>query len=486
MEQSAHGGADAGLADVETHSIDFVPLSERHGRVRDQFTFWFAATMNVVNCVIGGVVIFLGLSFFWACVAIVLGSLVGVVLVGFHALQGPRLGVPQMVQSRGQFGFYGAVIIFVAAIVLDFGFLAAQLVIQGEAMNLLITSVSIPVWIAIFTLPTIGLAIYGYNWIHTWQRIFTGILGVTFAVILIQALTYGGLPKASAGFHVPALAAFMGGMALFVMDVVSWAPYVSDYSRYLPPTVPARRTFWAVTLGIAIPTIFSGILGAYVTGLLPNDLTVAALQQVSGNWALIVISIGLIGANALTAYTGMLALASVVSCVKDIRNSLSMRVIGIVLLSLASLIAGIVGYKSFVSNLSNFLNVLLFVFIPWSAINLIDFYLVKHGNYDVPSFFTPRGKYGGWLWRGLIPYFLAVAIEVPFIDQTLYTGPLVQSLGGVDISWIVGGVSAVVLYVIAVKLPVGKKPLAQNEAPESGREGLASSTGEELTDRRLV
>jgi NCS1 family nucleobase:cation symporter-1 len=163
-----------------------------------------------------------------------------------------------------------------------------------------------------------------------------------------------------------------------------------------------------------------------------------------------------------------------------------MRVIGIILLSLASLIAGIVGYKSFVSNLSNFLNVLLFVFIPWSAINLIDFYLVKHGNYDVPSFFTPRGKYGGWLWRGLIPYFLAVAIEIPFIDQTLYTGPLVKSLGGVDISWIVGGVSAVVLYVIAVKLPVGKNSLGQNEPPVSGLEGLASSTGEELTDRRLV
>ena len=485
MEQSAVRGADAGFADVETHSIDFVPLSERHGRVRDQFTFWFAATMNVVNCVVGGVVIFLGLNFFWACIAIVAGSLVGVVLVGFHALQGPRLGVPQMIQSRGQFGFYGAAVIFMASIVLDFGFLAAQLVIQGEAMNLLISSVSIPIWIAIFTLPTIGLAIYGYDWIHTWQRVFTVILGITFAIIFIQALTYGGLPKASAGFHIPALAAFMAGMSLFVMDVVSWAPYVSDYSRYLPPTVPARRTFWAVTLGIAIPTIFSGILGAYVTGLFPNLLTVAALQQVAGDWALVVISVGLIGANALTAYTGMLALASVVSCVKDVRNSLSMRVVGIILLSLASLIAALVGYKSFVSNLSNFLNVLLFVFIPWSAINLVDFYFVKHGDYDVPSFFTPKGIYGGWLWRGLVPYFLAVALEVPFINQTLYTGPLVKSLGGVDISWIVGGVSAVVLYLIAVRLPVGGTTLNQSESSVA-LEGLGRPATEELSDHPVV
>jgi len=39
----------------------------------------------------------------------VLGIVIGLLLVGFHAIQGPRLDVPQMVQSRGQFGFYGAV-----------------------------------------------------------------------------------------------------------------------------------------------------------------------------------------------------------------------------------------------------------------------------------------------------------------------------------------------------------------------------------------
>ena len=70
---------------------------------------------------------------------------------------------------------------------------------------------------------------------------------------------------------------------------------------------------------------------------------------------------------------------------------------------------------------------LLYVFIPWSAINLTDYYLVKHGDYDVASFFTPKGRYGGYLWRGLIAYLLAVAVQVPFIDQAFYTGPLVNA-----------------------------------------------------------
>ena len=94
-----------------------------------------------------------------------------------------------------------------------------------------------------------------------------------------------------------------------------------------------------------------------------------------------------------------------------------------------------------------------YVFIPWSAINLTDYYLVKHGEYDVASFFTPRGRYGGFLWPGLIAYVLAVAAQVPFIDQPFYTGPLVKTLGGTDISWIVGGLAGFVFYLIAIQRP---------------------------------
>ena len=60
-------------------------------------------------------------------------------------------------------------------------------------------------------------------------------------------------------------------------------------------------------------------------------------------------------------------------------------------------------------------------------------------------------------WRGLIPYALAIGCEIPFIDHTFYTGPLVKPLGGVDISWVVGGVAGFVLYMIAMSIPIGGK-----------------------------
>ena len=442
------------LAQIESRSIDHIPPEERHGRIRDQFTLWFGLNANIFPVVLGGVVVFMGLDFLWACIAIALGVIIGLVLVGFHAIQGPKLGVPQMIQSRGQFGFYGAVLVFAASIVLDVGFLAAQLVIQADAMNLLVSSVSIPGWIAILTVPVVVLTIYGYDWIHLFQRWMTVILGVTFVIVFIQAILRGGLTGAAASTHAPSFAMFMGATGIFVIAIVSWAPYVSDYSRYLPETISKTKTFWAVVLGCGVPQIFCAILGAYITGLLPHaSSTVAAVGDIAGRWALPVMAVSLIGSDVANAYTGMLAVASIVSCVKNVQRSVWVRVIGSLVVIAAGTGCALLGYKQFVNNLSNFLNVLLYVFIPWSAINLTDYYLVKHGNYDVASFFTPHGRYGGFLWRGLIAYVLAAAIQVPFIDQTFYTGPLVKVLGGTDISWVVGGVAGVVFYLIALRIP---------------------------------
>jgi nucleobase:cation symporter-1, NCS1 family len=458
-DQPKHQGASVSL--FEVRSIDQVPAAERHGRIRDQFTLWFALNANIFNVVLGGIVISMGLNFVWGCVAIVLGTLVGLFLVGFHAIQGPALGVPQMIQSRGQFGFYGAVIVFALSIVLDVGFLAAQLVIQADALNLLVGSISLPGWIVILAVPVALLTLCGYDWIHRWQRWMTLVLAITFVVVFIRALEQGGLTGPAATNAAPSFALFMGATGLFVIAMASWAPYVSDYSRYLPETVNKAKTFWAVVLGCAIPAVFCGILGAYIFALRPGaPSTVAAVRDVAGQWVLPVMAASLIGSDVANAYTGMLALASIISCFKDVRHSISMRVIGSLLVIVADTVCALAGYRHFIDNLTNFLDVLLYVFIPWTAINLTDYYLVRRGEYDVRSFFTPSGAYGGVLWRGLIAYILAVAVQVPFIDQTFFTGPLVEPLGGIDISWVVGGVAGVVFYLIALRIPLpgGRSP----------------------------
>src|ERR1700729_2798193 len=120
---------------VETHHIDHIPAAARHGRKWQQLFFWAGANFNVFNLVLGGVVVVIGLTFWWAIIAIVVGALIGGLLIALHATQGPRLGVPQTIQSRGQFGFYGAAFMFPAVLLLNVGFIAAQFVIQAQSLQ---------------------------------------------------------------------------------------------------------------------------------------------------------------------------------------------------------------------------------------------------------------------------------------------------------------------------------------------------------------
>ena len=95
----------------------------------------------------------------------------------------------------------------------------------------------------------------------------------------------------------------------------------------------------------------------------------------------------------------------------------------------------------------------------------MDYYLVKRGRYDVQSFFTPDGIYGRIQWWACICYVITLAVQVPFLDQLFYAGPLVSSLGGADISWIVGVGVASLLY------RAGRSASPGPARPADGRSG---------------
>ena len=43
-------------------------------------------------------------------------------------------------------------------------------------------------------------------------------------------------------------------------------------------------------------------------------------------------------------------------------------------------------------------------------------------------------------------YLIGIMVQLPFLATSFYTGPLVEPLGGVDISWIVGLLVPALLY----------------------------------------
>jgi NCS1 family nucleobase:cation symporter-1 len=446
---------------VEQHHVAVIPESDRHGRPRDQFTLWFAANANVVNFTLGVLAIEFGLNLFWALVGIVVGNVLGMLLTALHAWQGPRLGVPQMIQSRGQFGFHGASFILIVSIVLDIGYLAASQVLQGSSLHLLASGLSVQVWIIIVTIPSLALAIFGYKWIHQAQKVMTAIFAVVIVIALIQAASYGhGVLKADRGFHLSSGPVLIAVIGLFFMNMLSWAIYVSDYSRYLPRDVSFGKTFWAIFGGnVASTTLFAG-LGAWIASLVPNGTSnpLGALATVSGLWIMFFMGISQIPGDTLNAYTGMLAFASLGtnnSKLMAAQNRQAVRLTGIVVIFVIGTILACLSSNHFYSSFENFIGVLLFFFVPWSAINLVDYYLVRRGRYDVASFFTPDGIYGGFQWWACLCYVITLAVQVPFLDQLFFVGSLVKPLGGADISWIVGFGVASLLYLAGAKRFVG-------------------------------
>jgi nucleobase:cation symporter-1, NCS1 family len=464
-DQVGGGPAEGLAAEIESHSIDIIPDSERGGKVSAQFTLWFATNANVFNFVLGGFAILFGLNVLWALIAMFLGTFLGLAFTSLHAVQGPRLGVPQMIQSRGQFGFYGAIFVFLASIVLDVGYLAAQQVVQAQSLNDLTGSVSIPVWIIIVTIPAVLLAVYGYAWIHRIQPALTVLFaGALLAAVILTAISGDSLAKGMGGAHLSSFPIFIAAVGLFFMNMLSWAVYVSDYSRYLPKNVSAPHTFWAVFGGNALGACLYGGLGIYITAVSPSANSVVSIGSIAGKWILPILALSLLGSDALNAYTGMLALESVRSTWQKVVASRAARVVGLLVIFIIATVLAETGYKTFLTSFENFIDVLLFFFVPWSVINLVDFYIVKKGRYDVKSFFTPSGLYGGWRWVALIPYVIALAAQVPFIDQTLYVGPMVKVLGGADISWLVGFVVAGAGYLVAIRVTGGQAQIAAPEA----------------------
>src|ERR1700751_4851991 len=96
-------------ARIEQHTIYQIPLDQRHGKPHQLFTLWFGANLNVLTVVTGALATTMfHQSFLSTVIAILIGNLIGTIFMALHAAQGPRLGVPQMIQSRGQFGARGA------------------------------------------------------------------------------------------------------------------------------------------------------------------------------------------------------------------------------------------------------------------------------------------------------------------------------------------------------------------------------------------
>jgi nucleobase:cation symporter-1, NCS1 family len=113
---------------------------------------------------------------------------------------------------------------------------------------------------------------------------------------------------------------------------------------------------------------------------------------------------------------------------------------------------GIVGQGSLITIMNDFMLLLQYIMVPWSAINLVDYYLLRHGNYSVKDIFDVNGQYGKFNWTCIGTYLVTIVAQIPFMHvDGVYEGPISKALGHVDIAWMVALILPAVIYYFAMK-----------------------------------
>lgn len=405
---------------------------------------WFGTNIAPLPLVTGAMGVQVFHQSFWSSVlAIVVGQLVGGVFMALHSAQGPQLGVPQMIQSRAQFGAIGALLIVVVAAAMYVGFFASNIVLAGKSLHGLAPAVPVDAGILLGALGSAVICWIGYRLIHTLNKVATWVLGIGIIAGLAVVVTRG-LPDdffTRGGFT---FAGWLATVSLSALWQLAFAPYVSDYSRYLPRTVRTASTFWATYWGSCLGSTLAFLAGTVIGLAAPGtDDTVAGFDSAAGSFGpviLVLFLFSVVNHNALNLYGAVLSLITIGQTFRtdwQPRQAARGAVSAVVLAASLLIAVGLAG--DFVSQFVNLVLVLLVVLVPWTAINLIDFYLVHRGSYALGDLFLPDGgRYGRFNPVALVSYAIGIAVQLPFVATSLYTGPLVEPLGGADLSWLVG------------------------------------------------
>jgi nucleobase:cation symporter-1, NCS1 family len=359
----------------------------------------------------------------------------------------------------------GSLLVVGIVIVMYVGFLASNLVMGGEAIASLAPGMSDTPGIVLVGILGVVAAIYGYDLIHAYTRVMAYASGVVLIMTFGWIIWVHGLPAdfmTRNAFNWPG---FLGAISTGALWQIAYAPYVSDYSRYMPRDTGARPAFWASYWGCTLGSLLPMILGAMVGLAAPKGNLVAGLAVLVHGIAplvLIVFSVGIAAANAMNLYCGAL---STLTFGQTLIPAWSPRrtartVVSLILFGFA-LAAALLGKASFLVNYEGFILLLLYVLVPWTAINLVDYYLLRHGEYDVASFFRQDGGiYGRINAAAVTCYALGILVQLPFVASPLYTGPIARAIGGSDLSWMVG-----LLVTSPAYYWLAKRSRAQGEAP---------------------
>jgi nucleobase:cation symporter-1, NCS1 family len=432
------------VAAVEPGGAEFIPLSERHGVPRTLFGTWTSPNLEFATIFVGVIAVsFFGQSFWGAVLAIVIGTGLGSLAHGFLSSRGPRLGVPQMVQSRISFGFIGNLLpAGLNSVTAGIGWFAVNSVSGALALNAL---TGITGWVCLVFVGVVqtAIAFFGHNLIQLFERWMLPVLGAAFllASIVILSKSRPGAVHTTQG-----IGGFLLSVGAAFGYAAGWNPFASDYTRYFKPdTSRASVGLWSGA-GVFVSCVALEIVGAASATIPgsnsnPTALFTSHMSTAVADITLIAIAFGAISANALNVYSGVMSFLST-----GIRLPLKMRR-AIVALGFGSIgfVVAVTGLHNAGSEYENFLLVISYWIGPWLGVFFADWVLRRGRRVDGFLFDRMHNP-----WAGAAAMLIGMGISIwLFSNQTKYVGLIAKAHPSVgDLTFEVGFVLSAVLYAI--------------------------------------
>jgi NCS1 nucleoside transporter family len=432
---------------IEQHGIDVIPDDERSGRARDLLWVWLGGNVSLTYIIIGAALVALGLDFWAAVGAIVLGNLLFLV-VGLGGVAGPRAGTATMVVSRASFGLRGNLVPTALAWLSVVGWQAVFLVISAFAAFALAGEVGIHagtgvkvVLLVVLVFLTYGAAILGHATILFLQKVFTFLLGAIMIGVAIQVVAKGHVhyaPKQLAASTT--LATFCLATMIVAALPLSLSNYPADYSRYLPRATPGRAIVGWTVLGNLIPAIAISVVGVLAASVADLSDPVGGLKPLLASWYfvpfLLVVIGGSITNNFLNTYTSGLTLLALGIRLPRWKTI----IIDCVIATALSVYA--IFFNDFTTAFTEFLSLMIVWLAPWCAVFLVDG-MLRRFQYSASDLLATRGGrywFAGGVNRAGFASFLLGAVAAFFTTNAVrWQSPLsTDVLGGADLSIVLG------------------------------------------------
>lgn len=464
---------DNSVLTIESNSIEYVAPRARHGKPTDLFTLWFCTNVAPLAVISGATsVLIFHLDLVSAILAIATGQFFGAIFHALTSAQGPLVGVPQMIQSRAQFGRYGSLLVVGFTTLIYLGFFVSNIILAGKTLHtaapLIPTSVATVLGAVLATL----VGVIGCHFIHRFNKVGAWFMGG--ALLIGMALMAPDLDARIFQQGHFELSNWFAMFGLCAVWQISFAPYTSDYSRYLPASTGFVKTFAYTYLGTSLGTIFAFLFGVLAVSTGHSTDAMQAVREQTGAFGYVLIFlflVNIIGHNGMNLYGAVL---SFITAAQTFRPNWvpgrSIRIVVSTILLVSSTATALWASSNFVTIFLNAIFAMRIVLAPWVAINLVDFYLINDRHYRVAEIISSNGGvYGSFNFKAIAIYIFGIAIQVPFMEERFFHGPWASIMGGADVSWMVGLVATALAYYLSASNDGSRLPsstAAGAHAPE--------------------